>query len=491
MCVSCDIIMLVMNMKKSYVTTMPNHIGAFLQASRCFADLGINITRVSYNKAVDSHTLFIDAEGEEAQLIKAEQELKEIGYISNSRTEPDITLLEFHIKDHPGGVTPVLELIQSYNLNISYISSQQNDSEYQLFKMGLLADDKSRIANFIEKAKSICELRTIDYNRSEKVFDNSIFYNSFVSSLINAGGISAKQKNELLVNTNLAMQMLDEQGKSPYRTFDAISRFADMIATYRGDKFCPRITTHPITPDTEITVIEPPCGSNTMIIKSRGEYLFVDSGYAYYKDEMMEIIKGFIPDFESSTKRMVLTHADVDHMGLAPMFDEIIVSDKTARCIINEAEGKDGYREENPHHKPYVRICKALTNYTTPDVSKLNICNKNISCPCGVLWQIGVLSFGELNFEVYEGAGGHLAGEIVLIDYEHRITFTGDIYINVHGLIPEQAEYNKYAPKLMNSVDTDPELCAKERKAIMQRLGAGNWLIFGSHGEAKEYDVKV
>ena len=36
-------------MKKTYITTMPDHIGAFLKASECFASLGINITRVSYN----------------------------------------------------------------------------------------------------------------------------------------------------------------------------------------------------------------------------------------------------------------------------------------------------------------------------------------------------------------------------------------------------------------------------------------------------------
>ena len=63
-------------MKKTYVTSMPNHIGAFLKASKCFSALGINITRVSYNKAVDSHTLFIDAEGTEEQLKKADAELE-------------------------------------------------------------------------------------------------------------------------------------------------------------------------------------------------------------------------------------------------------------------------------------------------------------------------------------------------------------------------------------------------------------------------------
>ena len=29
---------------------MPDDIGAFLKASRCFSALGVNITRVSYNK---------------------------------------------------------------------------------------------------------------------------------------------------------------------------------------------------------------------------------------------------------------------------------------------------------------------------------------------------------------------------------------------------------------------------------------------------------
>ena len=90
-----------------------------------------------------------------------------------------------------------------------------------------------------------------------------------------------------------------------------------------------------------------------------------------------------------------------------------------------------------------------------------------------------------------EGKGGHLAGETVLIDYTNHIAFTGDIYINVRGLTPEQAEYNQYAPILMTSVDSDPLLCAEERKAIMSRLGIGNWQIFGSHGFKKDYSVNT
>ena len=103
---------------------MPNHIGAFLKASKCFSALGVNITRVSYNKAVDSHTLFIDAEGTEEQLKKADTELQKIGYLQNNAAKTSIVLIEFCLRDVPGSVTDVLELINEFNFNISYISSQ-------------------------------------------------------------------------------------------------------------------------------------------------------------------------------------------------------------------------------------------------------------------------------------------------------------------------------------------------------------------------------
>ena len=54
----------------------------------------------------------------------------------------------------------------------------------------------------------------------------------------------------------------------------------------------------------------------------------------------------------------------------------------------------------------------------------------------------------------------------------------------------KQAEYNRYAPILMTSVDTDPKLCAQERKALFSRLGAGEWKIFCGHGAMKKYVLK-
>ena len=477
-------------MKKTYVTSMPNHIGAFLKASKCFSSLGINITRVSYNKAVDSHTLFIDAEGTEEQLKKADAELEQIGYLQSNANNTSVVLIEFCLKDVPGSVTNVLTLINDFNFNISYISSQENGTDYQQFKMGLYVEDFEKIKEFLKEAEKLCKIRVIDYNSSEKVYDNSIFYHTYVMGLSQTVGLPGDISRELLVHVNLAMQTLDEQGLSPYRTFDSISKFAELLGASRGDAFSPRISTHKVSENTEITLIEPPCGSNTIIIKSNDKVLFVDSGYACYSDEMLEVFKKVVPDFENRKKTILVTHADVDHCGLLPMFDKVIASPKTALCLRNEFLGNDGYREKNPLHKPYINICKILTSYKAVNPEKITVLWNNIENLKEPLTQIGFFDFEELHFEVYEGKGGHLPGEIVLIDYAHHIAFTGDIYINVHGLTSEQAAYNQYAPILMTSVDTSPKLCAEERKAIMQRLGVGEWQIFGAHGFKKDYSVK-
>lgn len=475
-------------MKKTYITTMPDHIGAFLKASECFASLGINITRVSYNKAVDSHTLFIDAEGSKEQLFEADRLLDKIGYLQSYRNDDSIVLLEFCLKDEPGSVTDVLVLINKFNFNISYISSQENGTDYQYFKMGLFVDDADRISRFLAEAEKLCKVRIIDYNPSEKVYDNSIFYSSFVSGLSKRLGISEEAEGELLVNANLAMQTLDERGLSPYKTFDSISRFADLLARSRGAGFEVRITSHPVTDRTEIIVIEPPCGSNTIIIKSDGELLFIDCGYAVYREEMERIFRDLLGPLDGITKRILVTHADVDHCGLLPMFDEIVASVKTAECLRLEYEGKDGFREQNPLHKPYIKMCKILTDYKPVSPHKvMGLWDREaVGEP---LLQVGTFDLGQLHFDVYEGRGGHLAGETVLVEPTYRIAFTGDIYINTHGLTALQAEYNRYAPILMTSVDTDPALCRLERDAVMNVLSDGEWQVFGSHGSKRDMTI--
>ena len=464
-------------MNKTYVTALPDHVGAFLQASRRLTDLGINITRLSYNKAVDVHTLFIEVSGTPEDLERADQCLREIGYLQKEEGGQSIVLLEFRLRDRPGVLPELLELIQEFGFNISYMSFQEKKSDYQRFKVGLFVENHDRMDEFLTRAGQRYDVRVIDYNHTEKSFDNSIFYQTFATGLAACMDIGEEGKEEMIINVNLAMQLLDERGMSPYKTFDTVSRFAEFLARYRGDAFEPRITEHKLSEQTTLTLIEPPCGSNTAILKHGEEYLFIDTGYACYKEEMIRIFRRIIPNFDSIRKRALITHADFDHCGLLPMFDEVLMSEKSRMCLEAEHRGEEGYREKLIMHKPYLRICKTLTYYEPVSPDKISVFCGTDERPKAPLQPVGYFSFGDLNFEVYEGQGGHVPGEIVLIDYEHKLVFTGDIYINIKGQTPEQAAYNQYAPILMLSVDTDPALSKIERQAILQRLGAGEWQI--------------
>ena len=151
-------------MKRTFTTIMPDKVGAFLTASRIFSALDLNITRVSYNKAVDTHMLFIEAQGDEKAMDMAETQLRETGYLSDNENTGNVMLIEFRLHDVPGEVQKVLELIKNYNINISYLSSQENGTEYQYFRMGLFVQDGDDIAELLKNASQLCGVRIINYN---------------------------------------------------------------------------------------------------------------------------------------------------------------------------------------------------------------------------------------------------------------------------------------------------------------------------------------
>ena len=63
-------------------------------------------------------------------------------------------------------------------------------------------------------------------------------------------------------------------------------------------------------------------------------------------------------------------------------------------------------------------------------------------------------------------------GESVLLDYNHKIAFTGDIYVNIHGMTPEQA---------MNSVQSQ----------IRQRNDAWKVKLTYNGSQVAEIDAKM
>ena len=468
-------------MKKTFITALPDQIGAFLTASEQLSAIGVNITRVSYNKAIDTHTLFLEIEGEEALLGKAETTLSSLGYLQNEAKTGSVILLEFHLKDEPNRLYPILVLIREFNFNISYMSSQQNESGYQDFKIGIFVDDENRVSAFLEKASLVCPVKILNYDKSEKILDNTVFYLSFAETLADKMKLNKKEKEGLLVSSNRIMQILDEEGSPFYKTFDYISRLAAHIRRYKGSRHQPRITKETLPSGAELVTIEPPCGSNTTILSKGKGILFVDCGFACYRDEWIATLNTIYPDWQKEEKTLLLTHSDVDHSGLLDLFDTVILTEDAALDFENERNFKNAYREENPLHQPYAYISKILTKYRPPKADNLH--SLKGQCREGeLLHGLGTVEAAGFTFHAYAGAGGHVKGEAVFVEESERIVFTGDIFVNVKDFTKEQKAFTKLAPYLMTSVDTDPVLAKKEREAIFALLESGTWRIAGAHG---------
>jgi len=469
-------------MKRTFTTTMPDQVGAFLLADLSLTKLGLNITRVSYNKAVDTHMLFLEVEGEEALLDRAEVELTRLGYLQNTQSAGSVMLIEFQLKDEPGSLYPVLQLIDSFHFNISYISSQENGTEYQYFKMGLFVDDGREISDFMRQASLLCPVRVLEYDKSEKVLDNTVFYLNFANDISRKMLFTEEEKKQFVVQSNTVMQMLEEHNSPPYKTFDYIGKFADCIRKYRGEAFSPRVTRHTSAAGLTITLIEPPCGSNLCLLDMGDVHplICVDCGFACYREETLSLLHTLFPDFDRRKKYLCLTHGDVDHCGLADEFDAVYGSTTCLDNFRREQAGEAAIREENPLHAPYVQISKLLSDYRPPRTDRF--------LPFAAPAETGILSspvqvpIGPLHFTVYEGGGGHVAGEVILVEETHKIAFTGDIFVNIKGFTPEQARFNTLAPYLMTSVDTDPALAKAERDAFRKLLSPGTWQVFGGHG---------
>ena len=463
-------------MKKTFITKIPDEPGSFLKTTKIISNLGLNITRVSYNKAIDTNILFVEVDGNKEDIDKAYEMLKNDNFLFREN-ESKVILMEFKLLDKPNTLLPILEIISEFNFNISYISSQENSTDYQYFKMALFIDDPSKVDSFLKRVTKYCSVRIITYDKTEKNLDNTVFYISFAHELASKLDLDKSKINDLIENSNLVMQLLEDDS-NPHMTFEYIAKFGDLLNNYRGFNFNPRIKVKELNKYT-IYSIEPPCGSNIYIVKKDNDLVFIDSGFRTYIKEMKNLLRYLIPNFDTYNRSLIITHPDIDHCGLVEMFDKIYVSKDCYDNFYNELNNKPNFRELLKQHEPYVKISKILSNYIPPKLDSLVVVDNGNKNPFDF---IGSVNISDMEFKFYLGNNGHSKGEVyITLD---NIYFTGDIIVNPSGYTVEQKAFNVLAPYLMTSVNMDSIKAKEERLELLSMIKDTDYICFG-HGEPR------
>lgn len=477
--------------KKTYVTSMPDKTGAFMLASKIIARHNGNIVRVSYNKAVDLHTLFIDVEAQEDDLAQIAEELENIGYLNQKISETRVVVVNVKIPDKPGSVLPILRIIDRYGINISYINSTSNNTGFQNFKMGLLIENPKIIKMLLDDISEIYHIDIIDYDDAQNSLDNTIFYIRLANEMQKLMHLSTETTMEFISESNRIWQVLQEKGENPKKVFDYIRRFANFISKHRGGNFKADIEKVRVSPLVTLYSIQPPCGSNTYVMETQDEIVLVDTGYTIYSVEMFEIFNKLFADWENRLQRVYISHADVDHCGLLAKLEkaEICVNKKSADNLKRQSLGIPDYREHNEIGLGYSKLSRIISGYIPPGTEKFKIIDDgNTPEEHRDLLYIGNFTVGDLDFEVLEGSGGHVYGEMVFVCRKFGVAFTGDILVNISGFSPERAEFNSLAPYLMRSVNSDSVKATEMRKQITslaEEIGENlqkPCIICGGHG---------
>jgi len=474
---------------------MPDKPGAFMSAVKVISRNNGNIIRVSFNKAVDFHTLFVEVRADDGALERISKELLMLGYLKNELSVSKVVVVNIKIDDSPGKLYPVLKILDRYDINISYMNSIEHGGGHQNFKMGLLIEDPQIIKNVLDDISELYPIDIIDYNDEEPNLDNTIFYIRMGNEIQKMFSLSKMKTMEFIRESNRILQMLQDRGEDPNRVFEHVLHLAKFMAEHRGDNFRPDISVTDVTENTKLHVIEPPCGSNTYILENGNELLFVDTGFAIYADEMMLILRSIFADFDERGKKIMITHADVDHCGLLSVIEdaEILMNEKSAEGLLKQYNHLTDLREENAFCLGYSRLSMIFSGYVPPDPSRFRIMGKDVPNDHEEMIKIDTLVFGDISLDVYEGSGGHLPGEMIFVSDEPKLMFTGDIYVNTGGLTKGRNEFNALAPYLMGSVNVNSERAKRMRETITEMLkrSDGTWMICSGHGavETKRADI--
>jgi glyoxylase-like metal-dependent hydrolase (beta-lactamase superfamily II) len=236
--------------------------------------------------------------------------------------------------------------------------------------------------------------------------------------------------------------------------------------------------------------IQPPCGSNTYIFDTTDELVLIDTGYAIYADEMFNIFNQLFQDWNKRSKKIYITHADVDHCGLLSKLEgvKICLNKKSADSLYRQNIGIPDYRENNDLRLGYSKLSRIISGYTPPDTNRFEIIDSNTPEVHDELLHIGDFKIDNLDFEAFEGSGGHLYGEMIFVCRKYGIVITGDNLVNINGFSPERAEFNSLAPYLMGSVNVDSRKATEIRNQIfslienIEKRNKKSCIICGGHG---------
>lgn len=280
--------------------------------------------------------------------------------------------------------------------------------------------------------------------------------------------LSKKERQIYIREGEKAIQIREKEGIAAEEYLGLVRRIGTYLRGTTGSNFTSDYQKIELTDTITLYSFQLPGGGNLNIFITPLGKLVLDTGYGcYYKDceNMLNTLNlgGF-----DDTRLVICTHGDADHCGASGYFTIKPIMHPVTKALLDSGTRNYGTTTNN------LDILEKFYTTSINTMSLMNVPKSVIECSTNPLLYRGLfpviehLTFGDLEFEIWESLGGHIAGQILLYEPNLGLLFTSDAFINFATLSKERADYCSIADSMIGSVNVDSDIARKERKELIR-----------------------
>jgi glyoxylase-like metal-dependent hydrolase (beta-lactamase superfamily II) len=453
--------------RHSFITRMPDEPGALHRAASIARRYGGNINRLHYDRRIDPATVFFEITAEEEAYHRILEELDAIGYLQTSLRPSGFLRFAIHLPHRSGALDRFLTHITSAHANIAFLDFDDSGKHPERLVVSLSVEDSQRADDLLNALKSRYLMEILEYDTTGKRLDDTVFYLWFAQEL---RGLVGEAEDSfllrLLQDINHIVQELMNLEKDPKVVFQSVLSTGKTLQATTGTGFYADVQQISISPHSTLYCFQLPGGGNVYLFSSPDEMVMVDTGYGIYHRDVNRMLQHFGLGDTTLLRRIIITHGDADHAGAAGYYPACAWMHPATRNVIEQANRAYGsHVETSILEAVYTKLINTFSAFSIP--RSIQLFGEPTGRLRGIFPVLGEIQIGEIRFEVLEGLGGHLEGQIYLFAPSHGLLFTADTVINFESLTPERREYNSLAVNLVTSVNVDSTIASRERKALL------------------------
>lgn len=256
-------------------------------------------------------------------------------------------------------------------------------------------------------------------------------------------------------------------GVEPQAFLNLVENIGVYLRCNSGSSFTSDYQSFKITDDISLWSFQLPGGGNLNVFDTKSGKLIIDTGYGCFFEDCRRMAESLGLGNFSDVKRVICTHTDADHCGASGYFDQIPYMHPAAKAIIDM--GTRGFGSKNGLEVLEKFYTTTINTFSEMFVHKeAELCRTVEIKKHGLFSVIDYYSFDDLEFEVWESLGGHIAGQIFLYEPKLGILFTSDALLNFSTFSKARAEYSSIADAMIGSVNVFSDAARTERYELMR-----------------------